>query len=167
MSVFSRQRGTLLSVADGRAIPLSEVPDEAFSSGMLGTGFAVEPIKGTIYSPVDGMVEGVTDSRHAYSIRSDDGLDVLVHIGVDTVKLGGEGFLPLVDEGDRVSAGDAIARADLAAIRAAGCRTVTPVLVANGDGLENVKFKLGNVTGGKSTVMLYKKGAEPKPKGHN
>lgn len=159
MSVFSRQRGALLSVADGRAIPLSEVPDEAFSSGMLGTGFAVEPDKGTIYSPVDGRVEGVTDSRHAYSIRSDDGLDVLVHIGVDTVKLGGAGFLPLVSEGDRVNAGDAIARADLGVIRAAGCRTVTPVLIANGEGLEGVKFKLGSVTGGKSPVMLYKKGS--------
>ncbi len=159
MSVFSKQRGALLSVADGRAIPLSEVPDEAFSSGMLGTGFAVEPDKGTIYSPVDGRVEGVTDSRHAYSIRSDDGLDVLVHIGVDTVKLGGAGFLPLVSEGDRVSAGDAIARADLGVIRAAGCRTVTPVLIANGEGLEGVRFKLGSVTGGKSPVMLYKKGS--------
>ena len=143
MPLFSKNRGALLSVADGRAIPLAEVPDEAFASGMLGIGFAVMPEAGTIYSPVDGTVEGVTDSRHAYSIRSDDGLDVLVHVGVDTVKLGG--------------AGDAIVRADLGIIRAAGCSAVTPVLVANGDGLEGVKLKLGSVTGGRSTVMTYKK----------
>lgn len=157
MPLFSKNRGALLSVADGRAIPLAEVPDEAFASGMLGIGFAVMPEAGTIYSPVDGTVEGVTDSRHAYSIRSDDGLDVLVHVGVDTVKLGGAGFLPLVAEGDRVNAGDAIARADLGIIRAAGCSAVTPVLVANGDGLEGIKLKLGSVTGGRSTVMTYKK----------
>lgn len=75
MPLFSKNRGALLSVADGRAIPLAEVPDEAFASGMLGIGFAVMPEAGTIYSPVDGTVEGVTDSRHAYSIRSDDGTE--------------------------------------------------------------------------------------------
>lgn len=156
MSIFREKRGAMLAVADGRAIPLTDVPDEAFASGMLGAGFAVEPSGGTIYSPVDGVVEGVAESRHAYSIRSEDGLDVLVHIGVDTVKLGGAGFLPLVGAGDRVNAGDAIARADLSVIRAAGCTAVTLVLVANSEALDGVKLKLGNVNGGRSAVMTYK-----------
>ncbi len=164
MSLFREDRGTLLSVADGRAIPLADVPDEAFASGMLGSGFAVEPSGGTIYSPVDGVVEGVADTRHAYTIRSEDGLDVLVHIGVDTVKLGGAGFLPLVGTGDRVNAGDAIARADLGIIRAAGCTAVTPVLVANSEELDGVKLKFGNVTGGRSAVLTYKRKARKKQK---
>lgn len=160
MSLFREDRGTLLSVADGRAVPLSDVPDEAFASGMLGSGFAVEPSGGTIYSPVDGVVEGVADTRHAYTIRSRDGLDVLVHIGVDTVKLGGAGFLPLVSAGDSVNAGDAIARADLGVIRAAGCRAVTPVLVANSEEIDKIKLKFGSVTGGKSAVLTYSKRKE-------
>ncbi len=154
MSIFREKRGAMLAVADGRAIPLADVPDEAFASGMLGTGFAVEPSGGTIYSPVDGVVEGVAEARHAYSIRSEDSLDVLVHIGVDTVKLGGAGFLPLVGAGDRVNAGDA--GADLSIIRAAGCTAVTSVLVANSEALDGVRLKLGNVNGGRSAVMTYK-----------
>lgn len=147
----------LLAVADGNAVALESVPDEAFASGMLGNGFAVEPSAGTIYSPVNGKVESVTDTRHAYTIHSDDGLDILIHIGVDTVKLGGEGFISLVERGDSVRAGDIIAQADLGLIKSNGLSAITPVLVANSDELKSYDFKLGNVRGGRSAVMTYKK----------
>lgn len=147
----------LLAVADGTAIPLSAVPDEAFSSGMLGDGFAVEPTAGNIYSPVNGHIVGVTDTRHAYTIQSDDGLDVLVHVGIDTVKLDGDGFISLVEPGDAVRAGDIIARADIDKIKGSGLSVITPVLVANHDTLKCYDFKLGQVRGGKSAVMSYKK----------
>lgn len=149
---------TLLSVADGEAIPLRDVPDEAFASGMLGEGFAVRPTNGIIYSPVGGTVEGITEARHAYNIRSDSGLDVLVHIGVDTVELSGEGFTAAVRVGDRVEAGDVIARADVDAIRASGRDTVTPVLISNADDLRDAKKKIkyGAVRGGKSAVMTVR-----------
>lgn len=156
MGLFNQSK--LLAVADGDAIPLGEVNDEAFSSGMLGEGFAVKPSNGTIYSPVDGKVEGITETKHAYSIHSDDGLDVLVHIGVDTVKLGGSGFTAAVNEGDRVKAGDVIARADLGAIKAAGYDTVTPVLISNNDKISGAKMKIkyGQVRGGVSAVMSWR-----------
>ena len=147
----------LLAVADGNAVPLGKVPDEVFSSGMLGNGYALEPVSGTIYSPVTGRVDSVTDTRHAYGIHSDDGLDVLVHIGVDTVKLGGEGFISLVEEGDSVRAGDIIAKADLALIRSRGLSPITPVLVSNSDELRTFDVKLGSIRGGRSTVVTYKK----------
>lgn len=147
----------LLAVADGMALPLEDVPDPAFSGKMLGDGFAVEPSVGVFYSPVDGRVESVTDTRHAYSIRSDDGLDILVHIGIDTVELKGKGFSSLVAAGDRVKAGEPIARADLDLIRAGGLPTITPVLVSNTEELGAFELSLGEVKGGASAVLRYRK----------
>ena len=109
--MFSNANKKILAVADGEVLPLSRVPDEVFSSGMLGEGFAVEPTAGTIYSPVNGTIGSVTETKHAYTVRSADGLDILIHIGVDTVKLGGEGIISLVEEGDEVKEGDVIALA--------------------------------------------------------
>lgn len=156
MGLFDKNR--LLAVADGDAIPLTEVGDEAFSSGMLGEGFAIRLSGGTIYSPADGKIEGITETGHAYSIRTDAGLDVLVHIGVDTVKMGGLGFTPAVNEGDRVKAGDVIAIADLGAIRSAGFDTVTPVLISNKDRISGAKLKIkyGQVRGGVSPVLSWR-----------
>jgi glucose-specific phosphotransferase system IIA component len=154
--LFSKKQKIMMAVANGKAIPLSEVPDEAFSSGILGVGFAIEPEDGTVYSPVSGKIDSITDSRHAYTILSDDGLDVLVHIGIDTVELGGNGFLSMVSIGDTVKEGDVIARADLDVIRKAEKPTVIPVLVTNPDALGSHDFTYGKVLGGKSEVMRYR-----------
>ena len=83
--LFQKKEKLILAVADGEAVPLNEVPDEAFSSGILGVGFAIAPTSGTVYSPVSGKIESITETRHAYTILTDDGLDVLVHVGIDTV----------------------------------------------------------------------------------
>lgn len=155
--MFSNSNKKILAVADGEAVSLSKVPDEVFSSGMLGEGFAVEPTAGTIYSPVSGTIGAVTETKHAYTVRSEDGLDILVHIGVDTVKLGGEGFISLVEEGDEVKAGDIIARADLDVIKKQGCPTVIPVIVSNFEDMKSFEVKTGAVRGGKSAAMTYKK----------
>ena len=155
--MFSNSNKKMLAVADGEVILLERVPDEVFSSGMLGEGFAVEPTAGTIYSPVSGTIGAVTETKHAYTVRSEDGLDILVHIGVDTVKLGGEGFISLVEEGDEVKAGDIIARADLDIIKKQGCPTVIPVIVSNFEDMKSFEVKTGAVRGGKSAAMTYKK----------
>lgn len=157
INMFSNSNKKILAVADGEVLPLSRVPDEVFSSGMLGEGFAVEPTAGTVYSPVNGRIDSVTETKHAYTVRSDDGLDILVHIGVDTVKLGGEGFLSLVEEGDSVKAGDIIARADLDIIKKQGLPTVIPVIVSNFEDMKSFEVKTGAVRGGKSAAMTYKK----------
>lgn len=153
---FNKKEKSLWAVADGRAIPLSEVPDEAFSSGILGTGVAIEPSGGTVCSPTDGVIESIAEAAHAYTIHSSDGLDILVHIGIDTVTLGGKGFLPMVKAGYAVKAGDVIARADLEAIRAAGLSTVVVVLITNPERLEQSEPQLGEVQGGKSEILHYR-----------
>lgn len=151
MSIFSSQK--LLSVADGEVIPLSMVNDEAFSSGMLGAGFAVKPVNGTVYSPVDGKVMGVADAKHAYSIFSSGGLEILVHVGIDTVRMGGRSITPTVKAGDEVRAGDVIAHIDLEEIKKEGYDTVIPVLMSNVDGGTEVNPKLGYAEGGRTTVL--------------
>lgn len=154
--LFQKKAKVLLAVADGKAIPLSEVPDEAFSSGLLGIGFAVEPKTGTVYCPIDGRIDSITDSKHAYTIISDDGLDVLVHIGIDTVELGGKGFLPMVAVGDRVKAGSVLARVDLDELRRADKPTVIPVLITDSDAVAHHDLIYGDVLGGKSEVLRYR-----------
>ena len=155
MQFFKKERD-IFAVMDGRAVALSEVPDEAFASGILGVGFAIEPSAGTVYAPLSGKVESITQTKHAYSILSDDGLDMLVHIGIDTVTLGGEGFFAMVREGDHVEAGEALARVDLDLLRARGLSTVTPVLVTNPDLLSAHRISLGDTVGGKTVSMRYR-----------
>jgi len=154
--LFQKKQKGLLAVADGKAIPLSEVPDEAFSSGVLGIGFAVEPKTGTVYCPTDGRIDSITESKHAYTILSDDGLDVLVHIGIDTVELGGKGFLPMVSVGDRVKAGTVLARVDLDELRRADKPTVIPVLITDPDAVAHHDLIYGDVLGGKTEVLRYR-----------
>lgn len=147
----------LLAVADGEAKPLVEVPEGMVPSGAEISGYAVEPISGTIYSPVSGRIERVTESRQSYSIRAEDGLDVHVHIGIDKMDLGGRGVISLVDKGDSVRAGDIIAKADLALIKLSGYSATTPVVISGGDTIKACEVKFGWVRGGRSAVMKYKK----------
>lgn len=115
----------------GRLIPLSEVPDPVFSSGKMGNGVGIIPTEGTVYAPVSGKVVVAMASGHAYGIRTDEGVEVLVHVGLDTVNMKGAGFTPKVARGDRVEAGQVLAEVDLAAITTAGYSTTTVVLVTN------------------------------------
>ncbi len=145
----------LLAVANGSAIPLEKVPDDAFASGLLGEGAAIEPLDGTVYSPADGRIESITDSLHAYTILSDDGLDILIHIGIDTVELKGEGFLALVAVGDRVRAGDVIARVDLNLLRGKNYPTAIPVVITNPEAASIKKRHSGRVIGGSDALLQY------------
>ncbi len=155
--MISSRASKLLAVADGEAIPLTNVPDINYSSMSHCGGFAVEPISGTIYSPVTGRVENVAETKQAFAIRTYDGLDVRVNIGVETDKLAGKGFISLVEAGDEIRAGDVIAKADIAMIKASGYSAVTPVTIANHSELKSYDFRLGWVRGGRSAVMKYKK----------
>ena len=146
----------LLAVCDGKSFEINKIPDEAFSSGMLGVGYGIEPSSSSIYSPVSGKIESVADTKHAYTITTDDGIDVLVHIGIDTVELGGKGFAPFVKEGQRINAGDEIARVDLDTIREAGFSTITAVLIANEEKIEKLSYKFNYVRGGYDRVVTYK-----------
>lgn len=123
----------LYTPAIGKIIPLSEVSDEVFSQAMVGPGFAVIPEGATAEfgSPVSGVIDMIFETKHAFGIKSDNGLEVLVHIGIDTVGLRGEGFETLRVAGERVEIGDAIIRADLDFIRSKGLKVDTPVILTD------------------------------------
>ncbi|MBQ2957034.1 MAG: PTS transporter subunit EIIC [Clostridia bacterium] len=121
----------ILSPLTGRVLPMESVPDDVFSAKILGGGAAVEPTGGRVLSPVDGTVSTVAGTRHAYGFTSDEGIEVLVHIGIDSVALDGEGFRSLVKEGDHVRAGDAVAEVDWEFLRSRGINPITPVVICS------------------------------------
>ena len=129
------------SVADGEVVALEQVKDPVFSQKMMGDGFAVEPENGNIVSPVSGTVSSVFPTKHALGIVTEAGLEVLVHIGLDTVSLEGKPFTVHVAEGQKVAAGDLLVTADLDAIRAAGRETSTIVVFTNGDVIKSVNLE--------------------------
>ncbi len=146
----------LLAVCDGSSCEIGKIPDEAFSSGMLGVGYGIEPASSSFYSPVSGKIESIADTRHAYTITTDDGIDILIHIGIDTVELGGRGFVSFVSEGQNVKAGDLIARVNLDTIRESGLSAITAVLIANEEKIEKLSYKFDYVRGGYDRVVTYK-----------
>ena len=129
------------SVADGQVIKIEDVKDPVFSQKMMGDGFAVEPENGKIVSPVAGKVASIFPTKHALGLVTDNGLEVLVHIGLDTVSLEGKPFEVKVTEGQTVAAGDLLVEADLAAIREAGRETSTVVVFTNADAIKSVKVE--------------------------
>ena len=146
----------------GKLVPLSEVPDETFASGVLGEGIAIEPSDGLFCSPVDGTVETIAETKHAIGFAADNGLEILVHVGLETVSLNGEGFEILVKEGDRVKAGQPVAKADLALIRERGLKTITSIVVTGGADDMELHCAEGLATAGKTPVLtLTAKEAQP------
>ena len=137
----------------GTLVPLSEVPDETFASGVLGEGIAIEPSDGLFCSPVDGTVETIAETKHAIGFAADNGLEILVHVGLETVSLNGEGFEILVKEGDKVKAGQPVAKADLALIRERGLKTITSIVLTGGADDMELHCAEGLATAGKTPVL--------------
>lgn len=124
---------SVLSPCKGTLIALEKVEDQVFSQKAMGDGVAVEPSEGVFYAPISGTLETVFPTGHAYGIRSTDGKEVLIHIGIDTVELDGKGFSLQVKQGDKVKAGDKIVTVDLNAVREAGYKTTTMLIQTDGD----------------------------------
>ena len=133
------------SPLNGTVAALDSVPDPVFSEKVLGDGCAVIPTDGKIYSPVDGEISSIAETNHAYGFTSDDGLEILVHFGLETVALKGEGFKPLVAVGDKVKKGDLLGEFDMDAIKAAGLETITPVIICNTDDFKDVERFTGKM----------------------
>lgn len=123
---------------NGEVIPLNKVSDETFASGVLGNGLAVIPSEGKVYAPFDGVCENIFDTLHAICLKSDNGVELLIHVGLDTVRLEGKPFKAHAKGGERIRKGQLILEFDIDKIKEGGCETVTPVLVTNGDDFASV-----------------------------
>ena len=145
---FSGQKMTVMLPIDGKVIPLEQLPDETFASAILGPGCGVEPTGDTVYAPFDGTVTQIATTLHAVGITSNDGIELLIHVGMDTVDMKGQGFTVLVKENQKVTAGTPLLKVDLDAIRAAGHPTATAIIVTDGAGDEVKMLAEGDVAPG-------------------
>lgn len=146
----------LVAPMTGEYINIAQVPDPAFSNKVLGDGVAVMPTEGLVVAPISGKIISIADTRHAFGIHA-DGLDILIHIGLNTVELAGEGFEPLVKVGQTVSVGDPICRVDLNLIRSQGYALYTPVVITSIDAVKELTTHTGSGTAGETVVLEYTK----------
>ena len=123
----------MYSHLNGTVVDLEDVEDDVFSQKILGEGIAVEPSEGKLYAPCDGKVDSVFDTKHAVNILSSNGAEVLLHIGIDTVKLGGKHFESHVSDGQEIKRGDLLITFDIEAIKAEGYKVTTPLIIGNTD----------------------------------
>ena len=149
---------TLYAHMNGTVVPMEEVQDEAFAECILGKGVAIEPDEGKLYCPADGTVDNVFDTKHAIGIVTDDGTELLLHIGINTVQLNGKHFTIHVEQDQTVKKGDLLISFDMDAIRAEGYLLTTPMIVCNTDDYSEVKPLLsgGKISAG--TALLEVKG---------
>ena len=148
---------TVTSPLEGRAVPISEIPDPVFSTGVVGDGIAIEPASNTVVCPADATVVTAPDSGHAFGLKLDSGVELLIHVGIDTVELGGKGFDVKVKAGDHVSAGQPLVVFDPTVIDEAGYSKITPVLVTNGFDYSNVTgIPADDVTTGTPVITVVK-----------
>lgn len=149
---------TVLSPVAGAVVALENVEDEVFSQKMMGDGIAIEPAIGKIVAPFDAVVEIMFETKHAVALKSDNGCELIIHVGLDTVKLNGKYFVSHVKQGDTVKAGDLLLEFDIEAIKAAGYKTITPVIVTNSIEYEQIKKSVKNeITAGETLLELSAK----------
>ena len=146
----------LLSPVSGTAVPMAEASDPLFSSLALGDGAVILPTSGAICAPASGVVSMLAETKHAVLLDTDDGIEVLIHIGVDTVELGGTPFVAHVKQYDRVEAGQLLIEADLAAIEAAGKPTDIMVIITNTESRFSIEAALGPVKAGEKLIAIAK-----------
>tara|TARA_Y100001933_G_scaffold258170_1_gene305738 strand:+ start:63 stop:638 length:576 start_codon:yes stop_codon:yes gene_type:complete len=142
--IFKKKTLTLKSPLKGEIIDITSVPDAVFSQKMVGDGFAVKPSNGLVTAPCDGKIAQIFPTNHAFGIVTDDGLEILVHIGIDTVELKGEGFTRIAQVGDEVKEGDEVIRVDLEILKAHERSSVTPVVITTPDKVKSIDVKLGS-----------------------
>lgn len=150
---FISKKTTIVCPVEGEVLPITSSSDKVFSEKMMGDGFVVKPIKGEFFSPVNGVVSMVSDTKHAIAFTTDK-FDVLVHIGMDTVRLDGQGYEILVEVGDKVKIGQKVANVDINFINKSGFSTETPVVVTNLDGKGIQLLKTGKCNVSDELVVL-------------
>lgn len=148
--VYASQTGTVF--------PIEECPDSVFAEKVLGDGVFIRPSDGNVYAPIAGKIRLVADTKHAYGILGADGLEILIHIGIDSVDLNGEGFTAHVKPGQKVKAGALLCEADLELFQKSGVAADTMILISNKDQFKVIQKANGAVTAGQTEVFRYEKG---------
>jgi len=147
----------VIAPATGQLLPLEEVPDPTFSKRMLGDGMAIMPTEGKIYSPVDGEITYLPTTKHAIGLRTRDGTELLIHIGIETVSLKGRGFRHFVKQGMEVKAGHILVEVDLDYVRENAKSIITPIVITNSAVREVTPKNISNCTAGKTMIMTITK----------
>lgn len=156
-NLFTKSANLVYAPVAGKAISVTEVPDPTFAEEMLGKGIAVEPTEGKIYAPCNGTVSTMFETGHAVTLEAASGAEILIHVGLDTVNLGGKHFTKCASAGDKVKKGDLLLEADLEAIRSEGYNTVTMMVVCNSDEFETFKTSVNKpVTNADVVIELAK-----------
>ncbi|MFV8829422.1 PTS sugar transporter subunit IIA [Alkalihalobacterium sp. APHAB7] len=151
----------LHSPMNGTYVKVEDVPDPTFAQKMIGDGFAVEPSNGEVVSPVEGEIIQVFPTKHAIGIRSLSGAEVLIHIGIETVNMKGEGFEVFVKEGDKVQVGTKLVEFSLDLIKEKAASTITPIVITNADQLQSMKLEqVSEVVAGKTPIATFSMKAE-------
>ena len=154
---FTNQSKTVLTPLQGKVLAQADIPDETFAQGILGPGCGIEPTGDTVYAPFDGTVTQIATTLHAVGITSNDGIELLIHVGMDTVEMNGKGFKALVKEGDKVKKGDLLLEMDLDKIAAAGHPAVVITVVTNTDDFKDVEVVAsGDVEPGADLIKVSK-----------
>ena len=154
---FTNQSKTVLTPLQGKVLAQADIPDETFAHGILGPGCGIEPTGDTVYAPFDGTVTQIATTLHAVGITSNDGIELLIHVGMDTVEMKGQGFTSLTKEGAKVKAGTPLLKVDLEAIRAAGHPTATALIVTNSDDLPEISVVANGDAVAGTPVFKFKK----------
>ncbi|VTU07097.1 PTS system glucose-specific transporter [Actinobacillus indolicus] len=141
----------------GEIVNIEDVPDVVFSEKIVGDGVAIRPTGDTIVSPVNGTIGKIFETNHAFSIESDEGIELFVHFGIDTVELKGEGFTRLAEEGQKVKVGEPVIKFDLELLEAKAKSVLTPVVISNMDEITNLQKLSGEVVKGESVVLTLTK----------
>lgn len=155
---FSKKADEVLGAhLQGKAVAISEVSDPTFGEEILGKGMAIIPAVGKVVAPIDGTVEMVFDTKHAISMTSESGIEILIHVGLDTVSLKGEPFTAHVAAGQKVKKGELMLEFDIEAIKAAGLETITPMVICNSDNYKEITASVGkDVVTGEPVLTLVK-----------
>lgn len=158
MFEFFKKKYSLIAPISGKIMNLSEVPDQVFAEKMAGDGIAIDSTGDLVVAPADGVLTLIFRTNHAFGITLDNGLELLVHIGLDTVALNGEGFERIAVEGTNVKAGDPIIKINREFLISKGCNLITPLLITNVDNISDINYENNkHVESGKDIAFTYKK----------
>lgn len=140
------EKNSIYAPMKGEVIPLSEINDGVFSEGILGNGCGMKPLEGKVYAPFDAEIIQIASTKHAIGLKSKDGIELLIHVGMDTVQMNGTAFNPLVKEGDKVKCGQTLMNFSIDEIKKAGYVTTTAVVITNSDDFKKIEVqKLGQI----------------------